>query len=165
MNDSYGRIVSIWIGCILMFLLPVSFYAWQQVQLEQMYILTETAYFVDSVRNTGRLTSTMMKDYEDKLSFGTNSYIIELEHAGMTYRNPKYGYEPQRECYYTMQIREILENTGEYDFHQEDFFLVRVREKGRSMAKRLSGMFLDRMLYGEEDIIVYYGGMIRYEVE
>jgi len=166
MSDSFGKIVSIWIGCILLFLLPVLFYAGEQERAEKMYILTETAYFVDSVRNTGRLTDSMLLKFEQKLSGLSGLYRVEMEHSCQVYGMPKEAkeYSFMQDCYYTKQIREQLQQTKEYLFYQGDFFKVSVVEVKKGIGKAIQEIFI-----GTEGIpegtVAYYGGMIRCEME
>lgn len=164
MNDTFGKIVSIWIGCVLLFLLPILFYASEQDRMERLFILTETSYFVDSVRNTGRLTNSMLEEFERKLSLLSGLYQVEMEHGSYIYTKPQENYTFELDCYYTKQIQEQLESEGEYLFFQGDFFKVSVLEVKKGIGKRIQNLFL-----GTEEIpkgvAAYYGGMIRCEVE
>jgi len=164
MNDTFGKIVSVWFGCVLLFLLPVSFYAGEQERLEKQFILTETAYFVDSVRNTGRLTDSMLEEFERKLAVLSGVYQVKLEHICNVYVYLQNTYVLEQDCYYTKQIREKLEQEGEYFFSQGDFFKVSVVEKKKGIGKTMQSLFLG--LEGvQEGMAAYYGGMIRCEVE
>lgn len=164
MNDTFGKIVSIWIGCVLLFLLPLSFFALEQEQMERFFILTETSYFVDSIRNTGRLTSAMLEELERKLSFLSGFYRVEMEHGRSVYTKPKESYTVELDCYYTKQIREELEAKGEYLFFQGDLFKVSVIEVKNGIGKSIRKFFFG-MEEVSERIAAYYGGMIRCEVE
>lgn len=164
MNDAFGKIVSVWIGCIFLFLLPISFYAGEQERMERLFLLTETSYFVDSVRNTGRLTEAMLERFEKTISSISGIYQIEMEHASFFYTKPQEEYYLAPDCYYTKQIREQLELEGEYLFFQGDFFKVSIVERKKGIGKKIQSLFLgmDGM---KEGMVVYYGGMIRCEVE
>lgn len=164
MNDTFGKIVSIWIGCILLFLLPISYFAFEQEQMERLFILTETSYFVDSVRNTGRLTDSMLEEFEQKLSFLSGIYQVEMEHGSFIYTKPQDNYRLELDCYYTKQIREQLEADGEYLFFQGDFFKVSVVEGKTGIGKKFQSLLLGTK-EGSKGIAAYYGGMIRCEVE
>lgn len=164
MNDTFGKIVSIWIGCVLFFLLPVSFYAGEQERLEKQFILTETACFVDSVRNTGRLTDSMLEEFERKLVALSGLYQVKLEHACNVYASLQDHYSLEQDCYYTKQIREKLEQDGEYFFCQGDFFKVSVMEQKKGIGKTMQNLFLGKDGI-REGIAAYYGGMIRCEME
>lgn len=164
MNDTFGKIVSIWIGCVLLFLLPISFYVKEQDQMERLFLLTETTYFVDSVRNTGVLTDSMLEKFEKKISLLSGFYRIEMEHASQIYTSPQDTYSFQQDCYYTKQILEELDLNGKYTFFQGDFFKVSIVEVKNSFGKRLQNLFLG-ITEQPETIAAYYGGMIRCEVE
>lgn len=164
MNDTFGKMVSIWIGCILLFLLPISFYAREQERMERLFLLTETSYFVDSVRNTGRLTTSMLEKFEKSLSSLSGLYQIEMEHASFFYTKPQEDYKLAPDCYYTKQIREQLEIDGEYLFFQGDFFKVSIVERKKGIGKKIQSLFLGRDGISE-GVAAYYGGMIRCEVE
>lgn len=164
MNDTFGKIISLWIGCVLLFLLPLSFYAGEQDRMEKLFLLTETSYFVDSVRNTGRLTDTMLERFENTISSLSGLYQIEMEHASVLYGKSQENYDFILDCYYTKQIREQLESEGEYLFFQGDFFKVSIIEKKKGIGKKIQSLFLG--IEGiQEGAAVYYGGMIRCEVE
>lgn len=164
MNDTFGKIISIWIGAVLLFLLPISFYSGEQERMEKLFILTETTYFVDSVRNTGRLTTSMLEEFEKKFSVLSGLYQVEMEHARLIYTKPQENYVLEQDCYYTKQIREQLELEGEYRFFQGDFFKVSVVEVKKGIGKRIQNIFLEQKGI-QEGIIAYYGGMIRCEME
>ncbi len=164
MNDTFGKILSIWIGCVLLFLLPISFYAGEQDRMEKLYLLTETSYFVDSVRNTGILTTAALEQFEKKLSLLSGLYQIEMEHASSIYTKPQKEYTIQLDCYYTKQILEQLKTTGEYRFFQGDFFKVSIVERKNGFGKRIQNLFLGNEGFSE-GVVTYYGGMIRCEME
>ena len=164
MNDTFGKIVSIWIGCVLLFLLPISFYAKEQDQMERLFLLTETTYFVDSIRNTGGLTDSMLEKFEKKISLLSGFYQIEMEHASQIYTSSQDTYSFQQDCYYTKQILEELDLNGKYTFFQGDFFKVSIVEVKNSFGKRLQNLLLG-ITEQPETIAAYYGGMIRCEVE
>ncbi len=164
MNDTFGKIVSIWIGCVLLFLLPISFYAKEQDQMERLFLLTETTYFVDSIRNTGVLTDSMLEKFEKKISLLSGFYQIEMEHASQIYTSSQDTYSFQQDCYYTKQILEELDLNGKYTFFQGDFFKVSIVEVKNSFGKRLQNLLLG-ITEQPETIAAYYGGMIRCEVE
>ena len=147
-----------------MFLLPISFYAKEQDQMERLFLLTETTYFVDSIRNTGVLTDSMLEKFEKKISLLSGFYQIEMEHASQIYTSSQDTYSFQQDCYYTKQILEELDLNGKYTFFQGDFFKVSIVEVKNSFGKRLQNLLLG-ITEQPETIAAYYGGMIRCEVE
>lgn len=148
MNDSFGKVLGILIAVVLMFLVPVQFSLQRQENLKQVYIMTETVYLVDAVRNKGRLTIDMYETYLAKIRLLGGLYQADLHHIHFTHKNPKVRYMVEEDSYYTRQITEILYKEGEYLFDIGDFFQMQVS----SIKNKI------------ETPLVYYGGSIKYEV-
>ncbi|NLZ80845.1 MAG: hypothetical protein GX913_03465 [Clostridiales bacterium] len=149
MSDSFGKIFSILLAVVLMFLVPVQFYLQRQENLKQVYIMTETVYLVDAVRNKGRLTINMYETYLNKIRLLGGLYETDLQHVHLTHKSPEERYIVQEDSYYTRQITEALYKEGEYLFDLGDFFQMEVS----SVKNKI------------ETPLVYYGGSIKYEID
>ncbi len=162
MSDILGKIVGILIGAGLLFLLPLLYFAERQGTVEQLYLITETTNFVDTVRTTGRLTREAYEDFQEKVTGLAGRYEIKL-----TGRHQRLEISNQtlfllKEESYEKQIEEALMQEGEYCFKEGDFFQIR-------LVKRADGFFggiKRRLLPGFTDngeVSVYYGGMVYYD--
>lgn len=149
MNDNFGKVVSILIAVVLMFIVPVIFYMERQENLKQTYIMTETVYLVDAVRNKGRLTKDMYETFLDRLRMLGGLYEADLQHIHFTHKIPEERYVVQEDSYYTRQITEALYQEGEYIFDLGDFFQMEV-----SLNE-----------HGLKTPVIYYGGSIKYEID
>ncbi|HEX3076287.1 MAG TPA: hypothetical protein VHQ24_05435 [Lachnospiraceae bacterium] len=169
--DSFGKIVSIFIAVILLFLFPLQYMAQKQELLLQSYIMKETSYFIDSVRNLGYMTKDMYETYYKKISLGSNSYDIEITHYkyGLYYDEEDITSEEYLEhysCTYTEDIFKTLSD-GNHDyrylFNQYDYVTISVYRKNVSFAMRLQLLLAGRS-GGDRECITIYGGMIRDEI-
>lgn len=149
MSDSLGKVVSIFIAVILMFLVPVKFYMERQENLNQTYLMTETVYLVDAIRNRGGISKEIYEEYLEKVSLLDGIYEIELKHVHFNYKSPEERKIIREDSYYTRQILEVLYRDGEYPMDLGDFFQVEL-------------YIYD---HGIEVPMVYYGGSIRYEAD
>lgn len=164
MTESFERIINMLLAVVLLFLIPLLFFLQREDSLKRIYILTETSYFVDAVRNTGHLTSGMYKEYVEKLAGLGDIYEVELRQTKFSYRKPEEVYLFQEEHIYTEEIIKALEEEGEYLFEQEDFFRVQVIRKSKTLGERF---FQSLTGAGDTDIQVeaFYGGSVKYAVQ
>ena len=61
MENAFGRIVSIMVCVVLMFIIPFMYAEKRTEYVQQLYVTEKTVEFVDSVRNTGRITKDMLE--------------------------------------------------------------------------------------------------------
>lgn len=148
-----------------MFLVPVSYMASKQDSITQTYVTTETAYLVDSVRNTGFLSKQMYESFLKKLDGTGQAYEIQLNHYKKTVDITQEEYLQYYHGIYKEDILAQLFNQekGRYLFHKGDFFSVKIVNKNKTMAARLQGIFYGS-LFSKNQIQVVYGGAIRDEI-
>lgn len=164
MQDSIGKITAIFLAAVLLFLVPLSLYFQRQDNLHQLYVMTETVYLTDAVRNTGRLTEGMYEEFKHKLESLGNIYEISLRHTRFTYRKPEEAYLEQPEHFYTAEILSALYEEGEYRFLKDDFFRVEVIRKNHTPGERIFKNFTGAV-FEEGTVEAYYGGSIKYEMD
>ena len=162
MSDILGRILGIFLAVSLLFLIPVLYFAERQETVEQLYLITETTNFVDTVRMTGRLTRETYEKFQSKLGG-----LPEIYEVKMTGRHQRIELTEQmlylhQEEFYEQQIVERLEKEGEYCFDEGDFFRVELIKRSTGFAKRIRGFLLPD-LEDSGGVNIYYGGMICYD--
>lgn len=181
--NAFGKIVSILIAVVLLFLCPIQYMAQKQDILMQQYVTTETSYFIDSSRNLGYITKQMYEEYMRRIELGNNLYDVELTHYHVVYYkgdgeqvNSDYNemsiYSGEEEdtyrrymCYYTPDILEALyseESDHIYKMNQDDYLTIKVKQKNKTLGKRLQELVLGTD-YTDGNYITVYGGLIRDE--
>lgn len=162
MGDIWGRALGIFLAVILLFFIPVLYFAERQETVEQLYLVTETADFVDTVRMTGRLTKENYEDFQEKLSG-----LPELYEMRMTGRRQKIETTGQmlylyNEEFYKKQIETQLEREGVYCFSEGDFFRVELIKKSFGFFEKWKNSIFPGSA-GNGFVQVYYGGMICFD--
>ena len=164
--ESFGRVVEIFITVVLIFIMPVQYFAIKQDMISQTYLTTETSYLVDSVRNLGYLNKEMYETYLRKINTTGNVYDVEMIHYEYVFEAN--GEDYAKHCYCTYQeeiLNLVYDETKElgYRFHQGDYFVIKINNKNRTYSS-----FIQELLMGihppTEQIRVVYGGAIRDEV-
>ena len=64
MGEAYGTVAAIFLSAYLMFIMPLNNMIYESEKLEQMYVLNEITYFVESVRNTGCISDNKGNGYK-----------------------------------------------------------------------------------------------------
>ena len=172
--DCLGRIAEILVTVVLLFIVPLSYTAAKEEMLCQTYVTTETAYFVDSVRNTGFLSKQMYETYVKKLAVTNVPYKIQMSHykkkmveeekvEAEQQTEEKTSYLPFYQGIYHEDLLSSLLDTEQYFFQQGDFFSVVVQKQGLTWGDRLESFLTGRNL-DKEQIQVVYGGAVRDEI-
>lgn len=163
--ESLGRVIEILITIVLLFLIPIQYFAIKQDMISQTYVTTQTSYLVDSVRNLGYLNKEMYESYLRKLQATNNVYDIKMTHYQFVYEAEEENYSKHYYCTYEDEILNQVydENTeGRYDLHQGDYLMLKVQNKSKTF-----GTFIVSHMMGielsKEQIQVVYGGAIRDE--
>ena len=131
--DSFGKIVEILVTTVLLFFIPVYYISLRQDAVCQSQVRTETAYFVDSVRNQGYLTRNM---YE--------LFLKELDRTGQVY---------DVKLTYYKKIRTENEE-GEYEVHYEAMYSEellseeRIRKQGILHAETVRSIWNSFIMCG-----------------
>jgi len=177
MGDSLSKIVAIILAVFLLFIYPISNMFERQDDISRIFVLAETTKLVDSVRNLGYITPNMYLEFTNNLAATNNTYDIQMEHRSKRY-DPVYddptiaatfrdSFNVNYTAYFTEDILEKL-FTGSpspekiYTFSKGDYFVIKVRNKNKTMATKIQEM-LYAVGLSTEKIVIRYGGMIKDE--
>lgn len=169
--NAFSKIVAFLLAAIILFLGPLLYIAQKQDAISQVYVSDETTKFVNSIKNTGFLTSVMYMDYIKKIDQTNNLYKIEIIHSHKVVE-PLYDEDTgtflnDYNIYYTNTYQDEVLNTfdqGEdYQFSRGDYLSVTVVNRSKTLATKLMELFY-RADIPDEQILVTYGGMIRDEI-
>lgn len=124
MSDSFSKIVAMLISVVLMFIVPVKITKERQDEFNQTYVLSETIYMVDNVRNTGILSREMYDIYLKKVTGVINNCRIDIISSDKDYEN------------YMMNtdIFNQLNTNGSISFDRNDYFKMVVYEGNKPIA-------------------------------
>lgn len=177
MGDSLSKIVAIIIAVFLLFIYPISNMFERQDDITRIFVLAETSKLVDSVRNLGYITPNMYMEFRNNLAATNNIYDIQMEHRSKRY-DPVYDdptipstfkdtFNINYVTYFTDDIMLGLfpdppNIAGLYTFSKGDYFMVKVRNKNKTIATRIHEMLYATFL-STEKIVIKYGGMIKDE--
>ncbi|MFZ5988350.1 MAG: hypothetical protein ACOYWZ_14655 [Bacillota bacterium] len=188
MGSSLSKIVALLLSVLLLFIFPILNMFEKQDDTTQVFVLTETTKFVDSVRSLGYITPTMYREFTNKLAATNNIYEIEMEHYHRKF-DPIYEYDYSApaptptfmndfnvnyRAYYTDDIMDVLfpatpttsptssVKDSYYKMSKGDYFAVKVKNKNKTIATKIQ-----EMLYNADfitaKILVKYGGMVKDE--
>ena len=85
MGDSLSKIIALFLAVLLLFIYPTKNEFERLDETSRVYVLTETAKFVDSVRNLGYITPLMYEEFANRLASTNNLYEIKMEHRKKRY--------------------------------------------------------------------------------
>lgn len=131
MSDSFSKIVAILISVVMMFVVPIKITKERQDEFKQTYILSETMYLVDNVRNTRMLSKEMYDIYADKVTSMINNAKIEMLSSDLEYNN----------FLFASDIFESFKISGGHEFSRYDYFKI--------------------IVYENDVPIAYYGGSVK----
>lgn len=169
--DILGRICEIIVTIILLFFVPLAYSGTKNDLIVQTYVMTETSYFVEAVRNSGCLTKNMYDLFLKKLDETGHIYDIEFTHYEenisydlQTDSNLDEIVQLSQHLYgtYTQDVLEELYETGRYMMKQGNYFMIKVVNKDKTYGTKMQEWFLQRSLPNAQ-ISVVYGGVIRNE--
>lgn len=158
---SFSYLFEILVIAVLLFLVPIYLYSYQQELLLQGYAQYQVTYFTDSVRNTGYISANMFEQFKKKLAVTNHVYDIELS-VYSQYRNSGSG-ESYYIGTYTDSILDKIYQEGEwFKLKQGEFLSVCIKRKDRAFSERMLNAF---GLYNHKmaQIPIRYGGMVRDE--
>ncbi len=159
---SFEKIAELLITTVLFFLIPLQYAGAKADVVGRTYVMTETAYLVEAVRTTGRLSGQMYQEYLKRLGATGQVYDVKIIHYEKLLNETEEGYQTYYHGIYTEDILEALfSEEGSYVFSPGDFFRIEVCAVGPSLAERFS-LFL-RAGAKENGVQVIYGGRIRNE--
>lgn len=177
MENSFSKILGIFIAIVLLFLYPLFQQAQRQDDLSQIVIHSAVTTFVDSARTKGYITPEMYLEFNQKLGATGNQYDIQMEHLHKKY-NPEYtdpanpatfrdSFTTYFDGHYNQEIMQrLFPNSPASDIDRRyvmavgDFFTVKVKNVNRTMATILSDVFTGGITDGNVKVYVPYGGMV-----
>ena len=131
MSDSFSKIVAILISVILMFVAPIKITMERQNEFKQTYVLSETMYLVDNIRNTRILSREMYESYANKVTGMIKNSKIEILSSDLGYEN----------FVFTSDIFNGFQTNGRFEFKKYDYIKI--------------------IVYENEEPIAYYGGSVK----
>ena len=126
-------VIVIGITVVLMFVIPLMTMADKADDVAQLTVQSETAEFVDTIRTTGKITADEYDKFLQTIVNSTgNTYDVNFEVKILDDNQSKKAVQVNRdkigENYYygvfDSQIKEKLENTGEYKLKEGDIVKV-----------------------------------------
>ena len=115
-----------------MFIAPVNIMVERHKESVQTYLLSETIYFVDNMRNTGVLTKDMYGKYADTVYSAFPGINIDMMIVKDELTN----------TFHNEQIFDEMSKTGEYSLERNDYVRVCIHDD-------------------KNEVAVFYGGMIK----
>ena len=168
MGDSLITIIAIFLAAILMFIFPLMSLSERNDDISQLAVKTATNEFVDTIRNTGKIT---LEDYEKYLQTITstgNSFEAEIvvqqldENPGVKVVQAEMTKIGENVYYnkYTSQVEEELNKNGKMKLKEGDMVSVTVRNTNQTIAQLLRNFFYQ--IAGKEtgNIMARYGGVV-----
>ncbi len=179
MSETLSKVFALIITVLLLYIFPVENMLTRQDDITKVYVLNETAEFVDSVRNLGYITPVMYRQFSQVLSATGNRYVIMMEHRHINiqpiYTDPdditsfQHDYSTHYQTFYNDDILKTLfpelnppPADTNYYLSKGDLFSVQVVNDNKTIATRVQEMLLMTDLPVRK-IIVNYGGMVRDE--
>lgn len=134
MEDTIISIIGIFIGVIIMFIVPLILISDRVDDIAQLTTQTATANFVDNVIKSGKITNDDYKNFCEMLTTTGNIYDIEMELKILDTNSAKLhtsndGTEIGQNTYYsifTSQIEDKLANA--YDENANDYGAIILKE-------------------------------------
>ncbi|NLG89140.1 MAG: hypothetical protein GX494_08015 [Clostridiaceae bacterium] len=181
MDDIFSKITALILAVILLYIFPVESMLTRQDEITKVFVLNETAKFVDSARNLGYITPLMYTQFLRVLSSTGNEYEILMEHRHISidpiYIDPvdktsfQYDFNINENAYYTEEILACLfppaaapDQDRYYYMSKGDYFSVHVYNKNKTAAAKVQQMLIMAELPVKR-IVVNYGGMVRDEAD
>ena len=144
MSDSFSKIVAIILAVIMMYIIPVFYMREEADRLRQTRILEEITFFVDGVRNTGILSEDDYARLEKVLYSLGGGYRIKMSHYSHLLDESGEGVIYNEVADYEEQIYECFNNNQDYYLKKHDYLKVVI-------------------MNGDNEVIVWYGGSVKYE--
>ena len=174
MGDSLITIIAIFLAAILMFVFPLLAMSERTDDVAQLSIESSTTDFVDTVRNTGKLTLDNYDKFIQQLGSTGNSYNVEME-AHILDENPgvkttqaettKIG----ENVYYNLYTSQIEKQLGIGEtgttrhvitFKEGDLFSTTVKNSNTTIAQTLRSFLYKIAGNDTYSIAAQHAGMV-----
>lgn len=179
MDDIFSKVTALILAVMLLYIFPVENLLSRQDEITKVFVLNETAKFVDSVRNLGYITPLMYNQFLRVLSSTGNEYDVLMEHRHLSidpvYTDPidkmsfQHDFNTNEKAYYIEEILACLfppaaapPEDRYYYMSKGDYFSVYVYNKNKTAAAKVQQMLIMAELPVKR-IVVKYGGMVRDE--
>ncbi|MBR3888210.1 MAG: hypothetical protein IKJ32_03840 [Clostridia bacterium] len=163
MGDSLSIVFTVIVAVLIMFLFPMLDSWERQDDLSYMAVYSATTDFVDAVRNTGALTSSMYNSFLTQIYGTGNSFEVTLEHREYLVVPTGDINKPTEVDYlyhYTSEIESALNSGDVYAFDKGDFFYVSVKNTNKTQATMMKQTIYGTLMESFS-IGVPYGGQIK----
>lgn len=177
MDDSLAVIFATIVAILLMFIFPLMDTWERQDDLSYMLAYSIVVDFVDTVRNTGYMTESMIMDFEEQLAATGNTYHIQYEHREIVYMPyTDAAGETRYKVGYLYHFNEDIEEAIDVDratnpddpkytnFQKGDYFFVSIKNTNKTQSTIVKE-FLYASTLETFKIGVPYGGMVRNSIE
>lgn len=146
MEDAFGKVFAILLGVVLTFALPLQYTHFRMNTLEELFVLEKTVEFVDSVRNTGKISKNTYEIYHRQIENLSNRYKIKMSQILYEAHNGELIKGKLDEC----DIENVIYGDGaDYLIGKGEYFKIQV-ERVKNNRKN--------------EIICSYGGYIQNEI-
>lgn len=180
MEDSLGKIISIFLALLLIIIFPVLSFGQLQDEASRTIVFSKTTQFVDSVRSLGYITPEMYENLRANISRTGLYYDIKMEHyhktvmpmlerSGNSYVVKPSTYHSYDNIITNEEIMDTLfphnpSQQKNYYLSKEDYFVLSVHNVTPSIATKIAQIIVSKRIH-DTQIIVRYGGMIKDETQ
>lgn len=175
MDDSLAVIFATIVAVLLMFIFPLMDTWERQDDLSYMMAYSLVVDFVDTVRNTGYMSQSMINNFEEQLAATGNTYEIQYEHreivympvpdAAGTYKTGYlYHFNNDIEAAIAADAAVHSDDPRYTNFEKGDYFFVSIKNTNKTQSTIVKE-FLYASTMETFKIGVPYGGMIRNSVD
>ena len=168
MGDSLITIIAIFLAAILMFVFPLMSISERTDDVSQLAVQTATTEFVDTIRNTGKLTLDGYDKYLETITATGNSFEVEMqvqildENPGVKTTQAEMTKIGENLYYnkYTSQIEEDLQNNGKITLKEGDMVSVTVKNTNQTISQLLKNFFYQIAGNDTYQITAQHAGMV-----
>ena len=168
MGDTAMTVGAIFIAAILMFVFPLMTMADKNDDVAQLSAQKATTEFVNTVRNTGKLTEDNYNSFVSTLAATGNSYDVEMTLQHKDENPAKKSTQGQTtigdNVYYTDKTTQIISNlgigNGVINLKEGDIFTVEVENTNQTIATQLRNFIYKVTGNSSKTIVASESGMV-----
>ena len=168
MGDTAMTVGAIFIAAILMFVFPLMTMADKNDDVAQLSAQKATTEFVNTVRNTGKLTEDNYNNFVATLAATGNSYDVEMTLQHKDENPAKKSTQGQAtigdNVYYTDKTTQIISNLGSnngiINLKEGDIFTVEVENTNQTIATQLRNSIYKVTGNSSKTIVASESGMV-----
>ena len=153
--------MAILLSAVVFCVIPLVIHMQRQENVVRLGIMTHTVQFVDAVRNSGKMTKGMYRQYENQVRGLCQGVYIAMVHTKSCLYAEGTDIKLTEKVYTEADIVQSLYDNSEYVFQKGDFFRIEVLRSERETMEQILG--LNAGQDSAPDVYVFYGGSIRYE--